>query len=153
MSDITFKLLVGICLSPANVAQIGRSTKGLDEQPAPSEVHHLALISPPLFMDLITFIIRVHKAFIEIDEIRSGVITRAQAAQVMRSFGGWDAHRIALHVLAALFDADSSQLSPEYAFELLFVTRDDIFGQISFWLECPRFSPLSPALVSFCLQC
>lgn len=86
----------------------------MDEQPAPSDVTHLALISPALFMDLITFVIRVHKAFTEIDTDHSGVVTRAQAAQIMRSFGGWDSHRIALHVLAALFDADSSNISPEY---------------------------------------
>ena len=67
-------------------------------------------------MDLITFIIRVHKAFSEIDTDQSGIVTRAQAAQVMRSFGGWDSHRIALHVLAALFDADSSNISPECVF-------------------------------------
>ena len=114
MSNPSLIFDIGIFLSPANVAAIGRSTKGLDEQPAPSEASHLALVSPGLFMDIITFIIRVHKAFTEIDANQSGVVTRAQAAQVMRSFGGWDSHRIALHVLAALFDADSTNLSPEY---------------------------------------
>lgn len=104
----------GIHLSPFNVAQIGRSSKGLDEEQTIEEAFHLSLLSPALFMDIITFIIRSHKAFSEMDQDSSGIITRAQAAQVMRSFGGWDSCRIALHVLAALFDASSSHISPEY---------------------------------------
>lgn len=109
-------LLVGIHLSPFNVAQLGRCSRPLEDQTATDQPLHLSLICPALFMDLVTFIIRSHKAFLEMDPENSGYISRAQAAQVMRSFGGWDAHRIALHVLAALFDANTNHISPEYAF-------------------------------------
>jgi hypothetical protein len=106
-----------IHLSPFNIAQIGRSSKGLDEEMTLEEVHHDSLLTPALFQDLFTFIVRSHKAFLEMDQEHSGYITRAQAAEVMRSFGGWDSCRIALHVLAALFDSSSSYISPDTPME------------------------------------
>ena len=107
-------IFIGIYLSPLNIAQLGRSTRGLDESIGADEANHLLPVSLPVFIEMITFIIRVHKAFIEMDQEQAGFITRGQAAQVMRSFGGWDLHRIAIHVLAALFDAETPSNAPSY---------------------------------------
>lgn len=100
-----------ICLSALNTVQLARTISGLNSLVEPSADLRITLAQ---FTEHMIFLIRVQKAFKELESSESGYITRAQAAMVMRGFGGWQAHRIAIHALGSLFDSESTTLSPQY---------------------------------------